>query len=116
MEYLRRKLEPEVQKTPLDILIAANAYGAEVYVYSASLGGLTNFTEFRFQMKGIYNFNLPNGKKRPKWVLVEEQNTGRWYPITNHILSEQSYFYQQGKWGSLLIERLEKGTPIEMIN
>jgi len=74
IEYLKRKLEPEVQKTSLDVMIAANAYGAEVYIYSAVLGGLANFTEFRFQTKGIYNFNLPNGKKRPKWVLVEDQS------------------------------------------
>ena len=114
MYYLERKLESQVPKTDLDIMIVANAYHAEVCLYWADLRPGRTST-FHFWQKGVYNYNLPDGKKRPEWVLVQDRTSNKWYAVTSRLRDDQSYLYVPDKWGSLLLERNDDH-PIPMIN
>jgi len=114
MYYLERKLESQVPKTDLDIMIVANAYHAEVYLYRADLSPGRLHT-FHFWQRGVYNYHLPNGKRRPVWILVQDRRSDQWYAVTNKLHPDQSYLYEPDKWGSLLLERNDDH-PIPMIN
>ena len=116
MAFLRRKLEVEIEKTVLDACIVANIYHAEIYFYDALLSEHHDTTTFHFMQKAVYNFNLPDGKKRPKWILVRDrhQYPDTWYAVTSELTSDMVYNFRPDCYGSFLLERSDE--LVEMLN
>jgi hypothetical protein len=106
--YLNRKLD-DVEFTVLDAYVIADAFQAELKVYYMTNDDCysPNYTGSTVDWKSLsynrYNFNTPNGQKRPVWTLLSDFYGVFWCPFTEELTPDMFYYYNHEHTASTIL-------------